>query len=122
VAQNLTQSKSGGEVGSRYDCRIYLHDPRGPPIDSAKFFFSILPLLVAVSIAASGYRFWLPFGKAKSYCSTILRDQNKLRNLGIKGKSEFRDLGIEESKLSIESAGCWISACISPVFTGISSI
>jgi hypothetical protein len=38
---------------------------------------------IAVSIAASGYRFWLPFGKAKSHCSTILRDQNKLRDLGI---------------------------------------
>jgi hypothetical protein len=28
--------------------------------------FRLLPLLVAVSIAVSGCRFWLPFGRAKS--------------------------------------------------------
>jgi hypothetical protein len=31
-----------------------------------------LPLLVAVSIAASGCRLSLPFGKTKSLCGTIL--------------------------------------------------
>jgi hypothetical protein len=48
--------------------------------------FCFLPLLVAISIAASGCRFWLPFCKAKCIHDTI-SPQNELQAIGGRGNS-----------------------------------
>ena len=49
------------------------------------YFF---PLLVAVSIAASGCRFSLPFGKAKSLSSILLSDEKGFTDWGIEGSRD----------------------------------
>jgi hypothetical protein len=40
---------------------------------------SFFPLLVAVSIAASGCRFWLPFGERKYFHGTIIAESEIAR-------------------------------------------
>ncbi len=47
---------------------------RNPSISYVSFAASI-----AVTIAVSGCRFWLPFCTAKSQCCMILPDENELR-------------------------------------------
>jgi len=101
----------------------------------------LLPLLVAVSIAVSRCRFWLPFGRAKSFTDIIFGTNSGIQKFMkifyatlcfsctvcvsavILHLLHFPLFSQEmKLKLSIKAAGYWISACICPVFAGIGYI
>jgi hypothetical protein len=58
-------------------------DVDDPPAPCSPFT-APLPLLVAVSIAASGCRFWLPFCRLKYFNAILLSGKNELRDWGTK--------------------------------------